>query len=332
MTIPFPSTHTNTMKLPNVCSIPALTDIDPFAPFEFHFPSDDMWWDLSDLSSSEPEDDHLDSDLDLSFTSSFYQFSPDPEFTDEDELIDEENNEKEDVNNDNEGDAKNEKDDINFNFTSSEADCVPSDRFIDQIVRAISHTCPASKYKRRKFASKRRRKRRQRKLATTENIEPELKALWININTVGDLFAPSAVSKNPPPCSLPKVNLANVNKQMLRRLPDVVQIPVHSCSNDPAFYERNLPSSYDSLTSAFGKTNPFGALPAIMTNVGPVPPPTDACYGYMWTDDGWRVKAERPPVHVPDPGGGHRRRGEVGGGHVGGAERRGWRNKNLCER
>ena len=206
-----------------------------------------------------------------------------------------------------------------------------SDYFIDKVLSGISHTCPALKYKRRKSASKRRRKRRQRKLATTENIEPELKALWININTVGDLFAPSAVSKNPPPCSLPKVNLANVNKQMLRRLPDVVQIPVHSCSNDPAFYERNLPSSYDSLTSAFGKTNPFGALPAIWTNLGPVPPPTDACYGYVWTDNGWRVKAEDP--RVPDPGGGHGRgRGEDGGGGRVGAGRRGWREKNLCER
>ena len=206
-----------------------------------------MWWDLSDLSTSEPEDDNfdIDSDLDVSFTSSYYQFSHDPEFTEEDDVDDEE------------GDEKDEEDDNDVKngeavLTSSEADGVPSDHFIDQIVHVISHTCPASKYRRRKLASKRRRKRRQRKLATAENIEPELKALWININTVGDLFAPSAVSKNPPPCSLPKVNLANVNKQMLRRLPDVVQIPVHSCSNDPAFYERNLPSSYDSLTSAFG--------------------------------------------------------------------------------
>ena len=326
MNIPSPTTYTNTMKLPNVCSIPALTDIDPFAPFEFHFPIDDMWWDLSDLSSSEPEDDHLGSDLDVSFTSSFYQFSPDPEFLDEDDLIDEENNMKDDVN-----DEEREINDNEAVLTSSEADCVPSDRFINQIVHAISHTCPASKYKRRKFASKRRRKRRQRKLATTENIEPELTAIWININTVGDLFAPSAVSKIPPPCSLPKVNLANVNKQMLRRLPDVVQIPVHSCSNDPAFYERNLPASYDSFVSAFAKTNPFGALPAIRTNLGPVPPPTDACYGYVWTEDGWRVKAEYS--RVPDPGGGHGRGGgeDDGGGRVG-AGRRGWRQRKLCER
>ena len=111
------------MKLPNVCSIPALTDIDPFAPFEFHFPSDDMWWDLSDLSSSEPEDDHLGSDLDVSFTSSFYQFSPDPDFTDEDDILDEENNAKcDDDVNDEEGDEKYENNDVK----NEEEDGVPS--------------------------------------------------------------------------------------------------------------------------------------------------------------------------------------------------------------
>ena len=46
---------------------------------------------------------------------------------------------------------------------------------------------------------------------------------------------------------------------------------------------------------------------AIRTNLGPIPPPTDDCYGYVWTEDGWRVKAER--ARVPVPGGGHGRRG-----------------------
>ena len=84
MNIPPPLTNTTTMKLPNVCSVPALTDIDPFAPFEFHFPSDDLWWDLSDLSSAEPEDNDL-SDLDISFSSSYYQILPNPNFTDDED-------------------------------------------------------------------------------------------------------------------------------------------------------------------------------------------------------------------------------------------------------
>ena len=283
-----------------------------------------MWWDLSDLSSSEPEDDNfdIDSDLDVSFTSSYYQFSHDPEFTEEDNVDDEE------------GDEKDEEDDNDVKngeavLTSSEADGVPSDHFIDQIVHVISHTCPASKYKKRKLAIKRRRKRRQRKRATMENIEPELQALWTNINTVGDLFAPSAaVSKPLPPSSLPEVNLAKVNKQMLKRLPDVVQAPIHSCSYDPNFYEENLRTFHGDFMTAYWKEKPFGTLPAIITNLGLVPPPTDACYGYVWTDEGWRVKAERP--HVPDRGG-RRGGGYDGGGRVGGADHRGGR-RNGSER
>ena len=132
-------------------------------------------------------------------------------------------------------------------------------------------------------------------------IEPELRSIF---NSVGDLFAPSAVSMPPPTTNLPTINLTQVNKQMLRRFPDVVYLPINSCSPDPAFYERNLPIGvHDTLTSAFWKENPFGTLPAIRTNLGPVQPPTDACYGYVWTEDGWRVKAEH--ARVPDPGGGH---------------------------
>ena len=73
-TIPSPVTIPN-MKPPHASSVPHLLNIDPLAPFEFYFPSQDMWWDLSDMSSSEPEDEDLsESDLNVSFTSSFYQF------------------------------------------------------------------------------------------------------------------------------------------------------------------------------------------------------------------------------------------------------------------
>ena len=120
---------------------------------------------------------------------------------------------------------------------------------------------------------------------------------------------------------------------MLRRLPDVVYLPVHSCSPDPGFYERNVPIGvHGTLTSKFWKENPFGTLPAIRTNMGPVSPPTDACYGYVWTDDGWRVKAEDP--RVPDPGGGHGRgRGEEDrGGRVGGRDAKGGEKKCVRDR
>ena len=70
----------------------------------------------------------------------------------------------------------------------------------------------------------------------------------------------------------------------------------------------------------------FGKLPAILTDLGPVPPPTDDYYGYVYADGGWRVKAECP--HVPDAGG-RQGGGCDGGGRVGGAERRGGKKKFM---
>ena len=299
------SPMTTNMKPPLVSSIPSLMDINPNSPFEFHFPADEPWWDEYDTSdytsdynsdfscdslfSSESEFD-LDEDLDISFNSKFYHISPTSMFIKEENEI-----------------------------------CrrSPHEDLVQKLISTISQIAPNFVYKRRKYSMKRRRNRRKRKRSSAENVEPELRSIWLN--SVGDLFAPSAVSsKNPSPCSLPTINMSKVNKQMLRRLPDVVYLPVHSCSPDPGFYERNVPIGvHGTLTSKFWKENPFGRLPAIRTNMGPVSPPTDACYGYVWTDDGWRVKAEDP--RVPDPGGGHGRgRGEEDrGGRVGGRDAKG---------
>ena len=315
MNNPSPLTNTITMKPPNVSSIPSLMDINPNSPFEFHFPADEPWWDEYDTSdytsdynsdfscdslfSSESEFD-LDEDLDISFNSKFYHISPTSMFIKEENEICRR--------------SPHEEDDL-----------------VQKLISTISIASPNNVYKRRKLSTKRKRQRKKRKKLMADEIEPELRTLWRNVDIVGVLPAKDPTLPPLPLSSLPSVNLASINKQMLKRLPDVIQIPVHSCSNDPTFYERNLPASYDSFVSAFGKTNPFGALPAIRTNLGPVPPPEDACYGYVWTEDGWRVKAEQSPGHVPDRGGGQRRRGEVGGGHVGGADRRGggWRKKSF---
>ena len=298
------------MKPPLDSSVPSLMDIDPFTEFEFHFPADEPWWDeydtsdyTSDYNSEDLSCDSLCSsesecepyeDLDISFNSIFYHISHTP---------------------------------------APDSEIIPKeeDDFVSKLISTISNASPNNVYKRRKLSTKRKRQRKKRKKLMADEIEPELRTLWRNVDIVGVLPAKDPTLPPLPLSSLPSVNLASINKQMLKRLPDVIQIPVHSCSNDPTFYERNLPASYDSFVSAFGKTNPFGALPAIRTNLGPVPPPEDACYGYVWTEDGWRVKAEQSPGHVPDRGGGQRRRGEVGGGHVGGADRRGggWRKKSF---
>ena len=42
----------NPMKTPSASStIPHLLDIDPTAPFEFHFPADEPWWDEYDFEN-----------------------------------------------------------------------------------------------------------------------------------------------------------------------------------------------------------------------------------------------------------------------------------------
>ena len=276
---PGSSTPTNTMTSP----IPHLLDVDPFSPFEFSFPKEELWWDDSESSSMSSDEDYsaaMDLDLDFSFNTTVsdsdpISMPPSPQFC----FISPEYPSP----------------------SSSTTDSSPKNDFITKIISSIRKIAPRNVYRRRKFAVRRRRQRRKRNLCQISAIEPELRTIF---NSVGDLFAPSAVSKPPPSPNLhlPTINLSQVNKQMLRRLPDVVYLPVHSCSPDPGFYEKNVPIGvHDSFTSKFWKENPFGKLPAIWTNLGPVSPPTDACYGYVWTEDGWRVKAEC--ARVPDPGG-----------------------------
>ena len=275
-------------------AIPHLLDIIPSDPFEFHFPttSDDFWWD--DHDTSDYQSDYLGSDysddpfsdcdhepyadLNISFPETFYHISHTPDAIPEP------------------APTKNEEDVL-----------------IQKITSAISQAAPAAVYRRRKFSARRKRKRKKRKMMTASTIEPDLRSLWLNFVDV--LPAKDPEHFQSPSSTLPTINLSMVNKQMLRRLPDVVYLLVLSCSPDPAFYERNIPFGvHDTLVSAFGKENPFGKLPAIHTDLGPIPPPSDSCYGYVWCDGGWRVQAVRPPV--PDPGGGRGRdggqRGEQG--------------------
>ena len=163
-------------------------------------------------------------------------------------------------------------------------------------------------------------------------IEPELRSLWLNCS-VGDLFALPTVTAPKSPPSLPTIHLNSVNRTMLRKLPEVVNAPIHSCAKDESFYTKIVCQHYATKYTSTPKPltqhqreNPFGSLPAIMTDVGPVPPPSEAAYGYVYSDGQWCVKAQPP---VPDPGGGQRGRGEDGGRRAGGTESRGWRRKIM---
>ena len=312
------------MKTPHNSSVPSLIDIDPMAPFEFHYPAEEPWWDEYDMDAYTSDYSSCDSlsicassesdfepheDLNICFPSMFYHIcdnaSTHPEAipTEEDKICRRSPREK---------DGK-------------------EDNLIPKLVSTISNVAPKNVYKKKRNSMKRKRQRQRRKKMAAANIEPELRTLWTNF--VGVLPAMGPVLPPPPTSNFPTVNLIQINKQMLKRLPDVVYLPIHSCSPDPTFYERNIPIGvHGTLTSAFWKENPFGRLPAIRTNLGPVSPPTDACFGYVWTEDGWLVKAEC--ARVPDPGGGHERgRGEEGrGGRDGEAGRRGRMQKKICER
>ena len=317
-----PVTNPNTnMKPPLVSSIPSLMDINPTSPFEFHFPADEPWWDEYDTSdytsdynsdynsdfscSFESESESCeDEDLDISFNSMFYHISHMPAPDSEAIPI---------------------EDEICRRSPREEEILIP------KLISLISSVAPKNVYKRRRNSMKRKRQRQRRKKMAAASIEPELRTLWTNF--VGVLPVMGPVLPPPPTSNLPTLNLIKINKHMLKRLPDVVYLPIHSCSPDPTFYERNIPIGvHGTLTSAFWKENPFGRLPAIRTNLGPVSPPTDACFGYVWTEDGWLVKAEC--ARVPDPGGGHQQgRGEEGrGGRVGGRDVEGGEKKCVRDR
>ena len=316
------------MKPPHACSVPSLMDIDSFAPFEFHYPCEDMWWDLSDLSSSEPEDyDTSDSDLNISFSSSIYHtFFPDPE-DEEDDTKDNVNDDNvmkdEDVMNDENDNVKDAKDDVddegelkdeNDNEKDEESDvkCKEKEVFIRNVTSTILKIAPKSVYKRRKNAMKRKRNRQRRKRMISSAVDPEFRSLWINFVDVLPVND-AAISPLPTP-TLPIIDLNAVNKTMLRKLPDVVDLPILSCDEDPLFYTKVVCDSYATRYSSspirktkFDLSNPFGTLPGILTDMGPVPPPTDAFFGYVYADGGWKVKAELPS----DPGGGHGRGGRL---------------------
>ena len=265
--------------------IPHLLDVDPFSPFEFSFPKEELWWDDDESSSMFSDEDYSAAlDLDISFTSTTISetdpiiMPPSPQFCF-----------------------------ISPEYPSSSSPTMessPKDDFIPKIISSIRQTSPKNVYKRRKFAARRRRHRRKRNLRQISSIEPELRSIFNSVS-VGDLFAPSAASVKPPPSNLPTINLNNINRTMLRRLPEVVEVPILACDENPDFYNKTIGNAVTRTTSIpFTKFDRpggccHGKLPAILTDLGPVPPPTDAQFGYVYVDGGWKVKAESPPCSRP---------------------------------
>ena len=180
------------MKPPNASSVPSLTDIDPFAPFEFHFPSQDMWWDFSDFSSSEPEDYILDSDLDVSFNSSFYHFlhDPDDEY-EEDNMNDEENDMMKDEENSVKKDEDDAEDDDRGNSVIDVSDDVKNeDILVTKLISTISKIAPKLVYNRRKHSMKRKRNRHSWNLTAWAFIHVRFSGLYVSASSANKYYPP----------------------------------------------------------------------------------------------------------------------------------------------
>ena len=285
-------------------TIPSLLSVDPLADFEFSFPTKNLepWWDDYDTSLCATSDYGSDGELSMDLTALLSSYRS-RKGSDISVLIESPTPHQ-----------------IYFHSTPKSKPTaepeprVSTDRFLDKIICDIAHNAPKNVYKKRKSAMRRRRKRRQRKLLSSADVEPEFRSLWTHSN-VGDLFATAKVGSpsNDPPPSLPTINLNDINKNMLKRI-DVVKLPVQGCSPDPKFYtEIVVTDSLDyygrpyTLESSHRRSEPFGSLPAVLTDVGPVALPDEPFFGHTWSGDNWIVKAEYPPPHPRDPGGGHAR-------------------------
>ena len=164
-----PLLNINSMKTPNASStIPHLLDIDPSAPFEFHFPADEPWWDEydtsdytsdynsdynSDFSCSFESESESCEDLDISFNSMFYHISHMPAPDSEAIPI---------------------EDEICRRSPREEEILIP------KLVSLISSVAPKNVYKKRRNSMKRKRQRQRRKKMAAASIEPELRTLWTN--------------------------------------------------------------------------------------------------------------------------------------------------------
>ena len=314
---PLPITNPCDKKSPYVCSIPRLLDVDPLAPFEFYYEFQEPWWDDYDTLDSDFGDDDLSLIIPTRLPAPHYiSISPTVSA-------------------------------INAMESSSEI----VNNFVPKILSTIAKVAPSSVYKKKKFSMKRRRKRRQRKHISCIDIEPELQSIWKH-STVGDLLVPTqtvpSLTAQP---SLPTINLNDINKNMLKRI-DVVNCAIQGCSPDPDFYTKTVylktvdyRGNLNTLSCSHSQESPFGTLPAVMTDIGPVALPEEPFFSHTWSGTNWIVKAEFPaPPRDPggvqvgggrDPRDGRRPRHEEGGRRLGGGgqgERKGCTTRSTSAR
>ena len=85
-------------------------------------------------------------------------------------------------------------------------------------------------------------------------------------------------------------------------LPHPVSLPIHSCSQDPYFYQPSLEMFLGqprTAEPAFNGKFPFGWITGYMTSMGPVKKPSTPINGYiLGEDDEWTIAAY-PPGGTP---------------------------------
>ena len=140
--------------------------------------------------------------------------------------------------------------------------------FIDKITSFISSAAPSGVFSRRR--SKRRHAKKLRSL-----VHPELFSMWYH---APQLFTTTKPAPSSEPKPLPTVNLKDVNTRAIANVPRPNTYPLHSCSQDPMFYNSDLHS----------KKSPFGFMYGYMTNLGLVPVPDKPVHGYVWDQEAGR--------------------------------------------
>ena len=85
-------------------------------------------------------------------------------------------------------------------------------------------------------------------------------------------------------------------------LPHPVSLPIHSCSQDPSFYQPSLEMDGGlsrTVKPAFEGKYPFGWITGYMNSMGPVKKPSTPINGYiLGEDDQWTIAAY-PPGGTP---------------------------------
>ena len=133
-------------------------------------------------------------------------------------------------------------------------------------------------------------------------------AMWRLLLAPEETYHPKPLTAPVPYPVVDWQGLARPNWKDRIGLPNPVRLPIHSCSQDPAFYEPSQGTRSRILASpvrlmekpAFEKQYPFGWISGYNTSMGPVRKPSIPINGYiLGEDDQWTIAALPPRGTTP---------------------------------